>query len=443
MVANRKIVLKFMKLKTKINCIIMSISITLLYFSLISPTFLPHITLPVKDALLISLFVIFTYLCIKIINFIYTKKLEDKIVLQHAQMKTIIDNVSVSLYLKDLDGNIILTNESHSKLTDLKIEDIIGEKSDSFYNNIENIKEEDKTLIENKQILKKERYLELKNGKNGWYQIVKIPVLNDDNEVTNIVVLLFNIDEEKNLEERKETFIATLTHDLKTPTIAQIKAVEFLLKQTLGTLNQNQIEFLEQIKNSCQYMYNLIFTILDTYLYDSGQIKIQSEEFNLLKLINESINEVSNLLIENEQYIILSSNLSNNNIFGDKFQLKRVIVNLISNAITYGNHKSNIELILDEDENNIMLNVKNKSDYISEDIILDLYEKFKRKENIKFHKSGSGLGLYLSKQIILGHNGNIFAKSDKDEQSCTFGFSLPKKLDVLNQANQSAQAKVF
>ena len=119
----------------------------------------------------------------------------------------------------------------------------------------------------------------------------------------------------------------------------------------------------------------------------------------------------------------------------DKFQLKRVLINLLSNAINYGNYKTNIELILKEDENNIILNVKNKSDYISNDKILDLYEKFKRKDNIRFSKSGSGLGLYLSKQIISGHNGDIFAKSNKEEQSCTFGFSLPKNLHLISQTS--------
>lgn len=426
-----------MTFKTKINYIIISISISLLFFALISPKILPNTTIPVKDAIIISIFVIFTYLSIKLINFIYTKKLENQIIIQHAQMKTIIDNVSVSLYLKDLEGNIILTNAPHSKLTELKIEDILGEKSDSFYNNLEKIKEEDENIIANKQILRNERYLELKNGKNGWYRIVKVPVLNEEKKVQNIVVLLHNIDAQKNLEERRATFVATLTHDLKTPTIAQIKAIELLLNQTFGSLNQNQVEFLEQIKNSCKYMYDLIFTILDTYLYDNGQIRIQAEEFDISKLIDESINEISNLLIEKEQSIKISSTLKNNNVCGDKFQLKRVIINLLSNAIIYGNNKSNIELMLNEDENNIILNVKNKSDYISEDKIMDLYEKFKRKDNIKFHKSGSGLGLYLSKQIIIGHNGDIFAKSNKEEQSCTFGFSLPKKLNFIAQTTQT------
>lgn len=396
---------------------------------------MPNVTIPVKDAMIISFFVIITHLSIRLINLIHTKQLEKRMLLQFSQMKTIIDNVSVSLYLKDLKGNVLLTNQNHSNMLSLKIEDIIGEKSDSFYKNLDNIKEEDKKIVEEHKISRSERFLELKNGKSGWYKVVKAPVFNEDKEVENIVALLHNIDDEKALEEKKETFVATLTHDLKTPTIAQIKAIDLLLNQTFGTLNQNQIDFLEQIKNSCQYMYDLIFTLLDTYLYDNGQIKIHPEEFEINKLIDEAIGEISNLLIENEQNITIHSTLKNNKIMADKFQLKRVLINLLSNAINYGNYKTNIELILKEDENNIILNVKNKSDYISNDKILDLYEKFKRKDNIRFSKSGSGLGLYLSKQIISGHNGDIYAKSNKEEQSCTFGFSLPKNLHLISQTS--------
>lgn len=421
--------------RTKFSYIILTISISVLYFALISPVFLPNVTIPVKDAMIISFFVIITHLSIRLINLIHTKQLEKRMLLQFSQMKTIIDNVSVSLYLKDLKGNVLLTNQNHSNMLSLKIEDIIGEKSDSFYKNLDNIKEEDKQIVEEHKISRSERFLELKNGKSGWYKVVKAPVFNEDKEVENIVALLHNIDDEKALEEKKETFVATLTHDLKTPTIAQIKAIDLLLNQTFGTLNQNQIDFLEQIKNSCQYMYDLIFTLLDTYLYDNGQIKIHPEEFEINKLIDEAIGEISNLLIENEQNITIHSTLKNNKIMADKFQLKRVLINLLSNAINYGNYKTNIELILKEDENNIILNVKNKSDYISNDKILDLYEKFKRKDNIRFSKSGSGLGLYLSKQIISGHNGDIYAKSNKEEQSCTFGFSLPKNLHLISQTS--------
>ena len=221
--------------RTKFSYIILTISISVLYFALISPELLPNVTIPVKDALIISIFVILTHLSIRLINLIHTKQLEKKILLQHSQMKTIIDNVSVGLYLKDLNGNVLLTNQNHSDMLNLKIKDIIGEKSDSFYKNLDNIKKEDEKITVGRKIFRIERFLELKNGKKGWYRVVKAPVFNEDKEVENIVVLLHNIDDEKALEERKETFVATLTHDLKTPTIAQIKAIDLLLNQTFGT----------------------------------------------------------------------------------------------------------------------------------------------------------------------------------------------------------------
>lgn len=104
-------------------------------------------------------------------------------------------------------------------------------------------------------------------GTFGWCKLIKAPVLDDNGNVVSIVVIFQNIDKEKEIEERKNTFIATLTHDLKTPTIAQIKATELLLDNALGEINDEQRDILTQIKKSCKYMYDLIFTILETYLY--------------------------------------------------------------------------------------------------------------------------------------------------------------------------------
>ena len=172
--------------RTKFSYIILTISISVLYFALISPDLLPNVTIPVKDALIISVFVILTHLSDRLINLIHTKQLEKKILLQYAQMKTIIDNISVSLYLKDLNGNVLLTNQNHSDMLNLKIKDIIGEKSDSFYKNLDNIKKEDDKVTAGRKIFRIERLLELKNGQKGWYRIVKAPVYNEDKEVENI-----------------------------------------------------------------------------------------------------------------------------------------------------------------------------------------------------------------------------------------------------------------
>ena len=99
-------------------------------------------------------------------------------------------------------------------------------------------------------------------------------------------------------------------------------------------------------------------------------------------------------------------------------------MNLLSNAINYGYRNTQITINLYEDNNNISFEIKNHSKYIPEERLADIFEKYKTTDNTRFHKTSTGLGLYLAKQIIDAHNGKIYASSDINE-TCTFGFSLP------------------
>lgn len=405
--------------------LILIITTSILYFALISPKLLPNVTLAVKDAFLISIFVIVSSLCIRFISMLEAKKLERQILIQHSQMKTIIDSASFIMYLKNIDGTILLANKELAELAGISTKKIAGINAEKFFKTSEVIKREDKQVIENRKCLVFERPVEMLDGSSNWFKIIKTPVLDDEGKVVSIVVILQNIEDEKELEERKNTFVATLTHDLKTPTIAQIKALNLLSENMLGPLNNEQRDMIEQIKNSCNYMSDLIFTILDTYLFDNGQTKIHYEEFDIVDLINETSNEVCNLSSEREQNIVLTSTLKSNLVTADRFQIKRVIINLLSNAITYGYRNSDIKILLSDEQGNIKLNIKNKSAYINKDQMNDIFEKFKSKANTKFKKTGTGLGLYLSKQIIDAHNGKVHASSDINE-TCSFGFVIPK-----------------
>ena len=252
---------------------------------------------------------------------------------------------------------------------------------------------------------------------------MKYPVYDKKGNVIKMVILHKNIDAEKDMEDRKNTFVATLTHDLKTPTLAQIKALDIILDKNFGDLAVNQRELLSQVKTSCKYMSELIFTILDTYKYDNGEIKIYTQEICLNDIVNNAIEHLSDFIKEKNQTIIVNNN-SKSNIIADKSQIKRVVINLISNSITYGYPDSEIQINLLDDEKNIYFEIKNHSKYIPEERLVDIFEKYKKSDNTRFHKTSTGLGLYLSKQIIDAHNGNIYAQSDINE-TCTFGFSLP------------------
>ena len=413
-----------LKEKKAIILVLMDIAI---FYMLISPKILPSVILSFGDAFIISAIIAVVTLFIRYLSKVETTNLEKKLIRQHSQLTAIINNSPFVVFLKSVDGNVILANEVLADLFSTSREKLVGLNSYSFVSNPQICMEEDKHLLATKEIVTCERYEDLTNGQGHWFRIVKVPVLDENDDISSIVVIFRIIDDVKEFEERKNTFIATLTHDLKTPTIAQIRALDLLLGESFGELVEEQKEMLEQIKSSCKYMYDLIFTILDTYLYDNGLTKINAESFDILALLNETTRGMSNLLRERNQKLIINTNLSSNMIVADRVQIKRVIINLLANAVTHGFKNSDIEVFITDNDENLKVEVKNKSEYINKEQMKEIFEKYKHSQNAKSIKTSTGLGLYLSKQIIDAHNGQVYAHSDEDK-NCSFGFEIPKKL---------------
>ena len=426
-----------LKEKKAIILILMTI---LIFYALVSPSFLPSVVLSYGDAFGISAFIAIITLFVRYLSKLETNALEKKLMRQHSQLTAIINNSPFVVFLKSVDGKVILANEVLADLFSTKRELLVGRNSYEFVANPQICMEEDKHLLSTKGIVTCERYEELTNGQGHWFRIVKVPVLDEKDNISSIVVIFRIIDDVKELEERKDSFIATLTHDLKTPTIAQIRALDLLLAESFGELGEEQKLMLEQIKHSCNYMHDLIFTILDTYLYDNGLTKVNPVEFDIQELINETTRGVSNLLGERNQKLHINVDLKSLDIVADRLQLKRVIINLLSNAINHGFKNSDIEVFVTGDNEKLKFEVKNQSEYITKEQMKEIFEKYKHKENSKSIKTSTGLGLYLSKQIIDAHNGKMYAQSGEDKV-CIFGFEIPKNIkQTVFSSNENHKA---
>lgn len=228
---------------------------------------------------------------------------------------------------------------------------------------------------------------------------------------------------EREAEKNKQSFLATLVHDLKTPTNAQINTLKLLKNGTFGQLTTEQYHMIELTHDSCRYMSDLIGTIMETYNCDYGNIHLQKSEFDISELITELCESVKTLAMYNHQQIKFSMNQSCS-IYADKLQIKRVLQNLLSNAITYGFKHTVIEINLITNKNSIEISIKNISKQIPGNELATIFDKFTKTKFSHFNTSGTGLGLYLSKQIISLHNGKIYAKSLEDG-TCIFGFRIP------------------
>lgn len=357
------------------------------------------------------------------------KHYKDNLAKEYCNLHAIMDNVPFIAYLRDLEGNLLYKNKSSDILLK-KEEGLTAEELFlNFYNeNKQEISEIDKEVFKTKQ-----PYIQKKNividEKDSFFEIHKIPILKND-MVDKILIIAKDITLDEEIDLQKETFVATLSHDLKTPTIAQIKALEYILSNEEASINQDDKELLGEVYNSCRYMLKMLNNLILTYKYNDGKIKLNYEKFDIIELLNECCREIRYLYEARNQVIQFKFKIIECFVVADRLEIKRVIVNLLSNAISYSCQNSVIKVSIEEHNDKVSFSIANNVNTIKEEDLDKFFDKFASSAD-KYKETSSGLGLYLSKQIIESHEGSIFVKKQNDEY--VFVFELFKDKMELNK----------
>lgn len=232
------------------------------------------------------------------------------------------------------------------------------------------------------------------------------------------------IKHEKQLQLFKEEFAATLTHDMKVPVIAELNSLNYLLEGRFGTLNEKQFEILKLMKASNQELKDLIENMLETYRLEEKTININKSKNNINSFLDAVVNEMHPIVIQAEHKLSVDLIQTENFEFDfDVFQLRRVVKNLLQNAVSFSPNGSEISLKSSLESQTVKLYFTNKGSGISPEDLELIFQKYYCRHS-KFKKAGTGLGLYLSQQIVLAHNGNIDVDTSKDGYT-TFVLTLP------------------
>ena len=176
----------------------------------------------------------------------------------------------------------------------------------------------------------------------------------------------------------------------------------------------------------------MLSTLLSTYKYENGDYVLNYEKCNIISLAEEAINELDAMLKEKKVTIHINKEGQNFDTRCDKMQIKRVFTNILGNAISYAYNNTEIQVDIKQNSAGICFEAKNESAYINPETMNNLFKKYVS-HAAKFNKVGVGLGLYLSKQIINAHKGDIYAKSFEDNHNM-FGFVLPIVNTIKNEA---------
>ena len=350
------------------------------------------------------------------------ENVKERFVLKHYQLKSLLENIPMLIFMQDIDLNYIAGTKPS--------QDFFEKGYDAFTNTYLNLsknsnedKKESLQVINNNEILVNEKEILDRRGIPHWYKLYKVPINDFNGEVTGIITLANNIDAEKQLQAQRESFVASVGHDLKNPTIAQIRSLELLLKGNFGVLNCEQKELLEMVLDSCRYMNGMLSSLLVTYRNYGGVIKLSFEDFSLSDLVSECVSEMVYVAKDKGINIYLNSKAEFDLIQADRIQIKRVVMNLLSNGIKYAFKDSLLTLSIYQDKNNLCFEFENNSPYIPPEKQKTLFAQYVSYA-AAYNELGIGLGLYASQKIIEGHCGHLFVKSYKDNRNI-FGFKLP------------------
>ncbi|NFB17298.1 HAMP domain-containing histidine kinase [Clostridium botulinum] len=234
--------------------------------------------------------------------------------------------------------------------------------------------------------------------------------------------LLDDIAKEREIEKKRREFIATISHELKTPITILKGQIEGMLSN-IG-IYKDRDKYLKrnlEVLNDMEYM---VKETLEISKLESQGFKPRKEQVSLSKIVEECIYNIS--FIAKRKNIFIDKNI-NEDLFvhGDSKLLKKVVNNIITNAINHSPESEKVYANLHEEKDEIVLKVENTGIYIEENELKEIFKPFYRIEKSRNRKSGgSGLGLYIVKMILDAHNGKYSISNN--EKGVEFKLCLKK-----------------
>ena len=235
-----------------------------------------------------------------------------------------------------------------------------------------------------------------------------------------------DIEKERKLEEMRKDFVASVSHDLKTP-IGIIEGYAEGLKDGIAT-GKDALIYLETIIDESHKMNKLVTNMLELSKLESGNLELVLERFNILRLIRKLLKSFKLEFDSKNIKITLNTDLEYCYVIGDIFQLEQVLTNLISNTLKYTPNGNDVIIEVNYVNDLVNLSIENKGSFIPEDEIDNLYNKFYRIDKARNTSNNSnGLGLAIVKRILSLHESSYSLYNTED--GVKFEFTLKKAED--------------
>lgn len=351
-----------------------------------------------------------------------------KLLIEKKRIETLINNMNDPVIGLDENKKMLFMNHMALKICGLQAEQIMGKPVETLALQNDLIRSLVKELYDTTQLVSNTK-LPIKiyaDNKESYFEkeIIPIKIIPTGEHIEKLigtVILLQNITTYKELDYAKTNFIATVSHELKTP-IASIKmSLDLLENKQLGVLNEEQTNMVESIKEDTTRLLKITSELLNMTQVETGSIQMIMQPTWVHEIVQSAI--TANKQAANNKQITLTEILAFNNskVLADKDKTACVLNNLVSNAIRYSHENSIITIEVTQENEKIKFNIIDTGQGIEAKYIDKIFDRYFRIPGSK--KEGTGLGLSISKEFIEAQGGEITVQSELGKGS-TFSFTL-------------------
>jgi PAS domain S-box-containing protein len=246
-----------------------------------------------------------------------------------------------------------------------------------------------------------------------------------------------DVSERRRLEEMKSQFLATVSHDLRTPLASIMGFTEMLTEGSPGPLTEVQEEFVGIVFENSQRLMALVNDLLDISKLEVGRTSLEVKTIELPRLIAGVVDEMSPLTFGKNISLEVDCPETLPSTQGDQRRLEQVLNNLLSNAVKFTPEGGRVEVKAELEGEQLVVTVRDTGVGIPPDDLPQLFQPFHRGGNVtKQAIEGTGLGLSIAKALVEAHGGEIGVESELDKGS-TFWFTLPVKEPALSEPVQT------
>jgi two-component system sensor histidine kinase/response regulator len=246
--------------------------------------------------------------------------------------------------------------------------------------------------------------------------------------VRSLLRLKRSIDAQARMTRQREDFVSRLTHDLRTPLVAADRMLHLFQQETFGQISPQMQQAIAVMIRSNQNLMEMVNTLLEVYRFEAGNKTLNLSPCDLQEIAQEVINELTPLTAEKNLTLELAES-RDSLLIGDRLELRRVINNLIGNAIKFTD-TGGIKICIystsspTSNQSQVVVEVADTGYGIAAEDQTAIFERFRQGRN---KRSGSGLGLHLSRRIVEAHGGKITLTSQIGAGSI-FQVHLPQNI---------------